>query len=90
MKGFKIEGLSYADGNFYYLFVGNELWIFAQYYCVRGSEFGFYYVDDRPCQAYTVNKIGDRLANGQVLTEEVFDMLRTQAKTYRTFYIEEV
>lgn len=90
MKGFKIEGLSYADGNFYYLFVGNELWIFAKDYCVRGSEFGFYYVDDRPCQAYTVNKIGGRLAKGQVLTEEVFDILRTQAKTYRTFYIEGV
>ena len=90
MKGFKIEGLSYADGNFYYLFVGNELWIFAQAYCVRGSEFRSYYVDDRPCQAYTVNKIGVRLANGQALTEEVFDILRRQAKVYRTFYIEGV
>lgn len=90
MKGFKIEGLSYADGNFYYLFVENELWIFAQYYCVSGSEFRVYYVDDRLCQTYTVNKIGERLANGEILTEEVFDRLRSQAKTYRTFYIEGV
>lgn len=90
MKGFKIEGISYADGNFYYLFVGNELWIFAQYYCTRGSESMSYYVDDKPSHTYTVNKIGVRLANGRVLTEEVFDMLRSQAKVYRTFYIEEV
>lgn len=85
-----VEGMSYADGDFFWLFTDNEVWIIAQYYCSCANEFLSYNVTGKPGRAYTVNKVGSRLANGQVLTKQVLTLLQTEAKVWRKFYIKEV
>ena len=84
----RVTGISYADGNFFWVFQADEMFIIAQNYCSCTDEFLTYNVNGKAGQAYTVNKIGERLANGQILTKELYEQLKVGAKVQRSFYLE--
>ncbi len=84
MKAKRISGKSHYDGNFYMVFADGVLYTIGDYYTRRlGAD--AYEVRGRRGEAFVEIPIGDRLANGTDLTQEVYDRLSEQATKTRTF-----
>lgn len=84
----KIEGISYADGNFIEVYTLNGLYIFSQYYCKK-TGYNTYEVFNNEGLTYSFHPLGSKLANGMVLDWELFSEMSAKALRWRTFEIKE-
>lgn len=83
-----VEGISFADGNFYEVYTSEGLYIFSQYYC-KYTGLYTYEVYDVEGKTYSFHTLGSKLANGQVLDEKLFTEMAAKAKVWRKFELKE-
>ena len=79
-----VQGMSFADGNFFEVYTQKGLYIFSQHYCKYTGSYT-YEVNDLEGLTYSFHPIGCKLTNGQVLDRKLFVEMSVNAHVWRKF-----